>query len=338
MRIKPSTTTRTRMVLATVLVAAIATFVGGSAGATGGLPDGYVGLATPYKLVTGINLAAHGTSDKVVTGGATTVPSYASSVLLTLSVKSGKAAGDLLVYPTGSPDGVVALHWAAGQAASTTATVRVGLKNEVRFENQSTGTVNVTSTITAYAGEGAQGPQGTTGATGATGSTGSTGPQGPQGIAGPQGPAGSGGSAAIAFRQITNASSAATLASVDGWTFSAACSPTDGSTTQTGLGIYVTPPTGVTFNARGQNPWLTDTAGTSGTQILASTGLSGAQLVAGNKVAVGHFLNQWSAPTLVSGSDGNSFSLEYAFTVSAQATLPAGGHRCDLEGVLIPAS
>jgi hypothetical protein len=277
----------------------------------------------------------------VVTGGATTVPSYASSVLLTLSVKSGKAAGDLLVYPTGSPDGVVALHWAAGQAASSTATVKVGLKDEVRFENQSAGTVNVTSTITAYAGGGEQGPQGTTGTTGAagaTGATGPTGPQGPQGGTGPQGPAGADGSDAIAFRLITNTASTATLASVNGWTFTAACSPTDGTSTQTGLGIYVTPPSGVTFNSRGQNPWLTDAAGTSGTQILASSGLSGAQLIAGNKVAVGHFLNQWSAPTLVSGSDGNSFSLEYAFTVAAQATLPAGSHRCDLEGVLIPAS
>jgi hypothetical protein len=334
-------TRRTRIGLAAVLVTAVALLAGGSAGAAGDVPPGYVALATPFKLVNATSVAANKTLDKVVTGGTTTVPTYASSVQLTLAVKGGKAAGKLLVYPTGNPDGLADLTWTTGQAASATITVAVGLKNSVRFENQSTGAVTVTSTITAYSGSGAQGPKGDPGVPGAKGDAGTQGPKGDTGAkgdTGEQGPPGTGGgSSAVAFHLITNVAASQTIGTFGGWTFTAACAPTDG-TTQTGLGIYATAPSGVVYNTRGTNPWLTDTAGPSGTQFLTATGVSGAQLIAGNKVAVGHFLNQWSSPTLVVGSDGNTFSLEYSFTVSAQTTLPSGARRCDLEGVIIPAS
>ncbi len=117
------------------------------------------------------------------------------------------------------------------------------------------------------------------------------------------------------------------------------CTPTDGVSTTTRLFLIATAPSGVFYNTRGTNPWLQDGAsGTSGTQFLASTALSGTQVVAGNNVAVGHFLSQWSSPTLVVGSDGNSFSFDYVFGITAVATMPTGVHRCDIEGVLVPAS
>jgi hypothetical protein len=340
----PKSRTRTaKSLLAVVTVAAVAMLAGGSAQADGGLPDGFVGLATPFKLATNQTMAAHAVLDKVATGGTTTVPTYASSVYLTLSVKSGKAAGNLLVYPTGNPDGVVDLSWSAGQTAGATAVVQVGLKNSVRFENQSTGSVVITSTIAGYSGGGAQGPKGdqgipgTPGAPGAPGTPGAPGVPGAKGDQGPKGDTGPAGGSGIAFHLITNTAATQTIGTYGGYTFSAACTPTNG-TTSTGLGLYLTPPDGAFFNTRGTNPWLEDSAGASGTQVLTLSGATGATLIAGNSVAVGHLRNQWSSPAIVTGSDGTSFALEYSFSVSAQSTLPAGGHRCDLEGVIVPAS
>ncbi|MFL6172576.1 MAG: hypothetical protein ACJ716_06750 [Marmoricola sp.] len=338
-----STSSRSKIWLFAAAMLAVAMLATGSAQADGGLPDGFVPLATPFKLTSNQTMAAHAVLDKVATGGTTTVPTYASSVYLTLSVKSGKAAGHLLVYPTGNPDTVVDLSWTAGQSVTATTVAQVGLKNSVRFDNQSAGSVIVTSTIAGYAGGGAQGPKGdpgpkgdsgAPGAPGAPGTPGASGAPGAKGDTGPKGDPGPAGGTGISIRLITDTATTQTLATYNGWTFAAVCNPTNG-TTNTALGIYVTPPSGVFFNTRGTNPWLEDSAGATGTQALGLNSASGTTLIAGNTVTAGHLRNQWSSPAIVSGSDGTTFALTYNFTISAQPTvLP---HDCDLEGVIIPA-
>lgn len=152
----------------------------------------------PFKIVNGVTVAAGSGVAAVAIGGATTVPTDANKVEVSVTVSGGTAAGRLFVLPTGvglTPTTPPAASWNAGQTVTTTTVVAPGLKNEVTFINQSSGTVKVTASVYGYTNIGNPGPAGPQGATGADGAPGATGPAGPQGATGADGATGATGPA-----------------------------------------------------------------------------------------------------------------------------------------------
>jgi hypothetical protein len=117
------------------------------AGATGVTPI----LA---KQIVNTTLAANAINAPVVLGSATTVPTNALSVRISVFVSLGKSNGALVVTPNGVPSGGIdpAIVWETNDTRSTTIIVGVGTANKVTFKNVSTGSVKVVAKVTGWAG------------------------------------------------------------------------------------------------------------------------------------------------------------------------------------------
>jgi hypothetical protein len=121
-------------------------------------PTGYLSIA-PVKAFSG-TIATNATHLVVATGGTSTVPTDASSVRLSVTIKAGAAPGTLQVFSTGqaaTPDNTFAFN--ASATSTVTSVVSPGTKNDVSFKNVSSKTITVTATITGYY-TGAAGPAG----------------------------------------------------------------------------------------------------------------------------------------------------------------------------------
>jgi hypothetical protein len=108
-------------------------------------------MSPAAKLVTGGTIGANKTASYVVIGGASTVPSNATTVRINVTVKGAKN-GTLNFYPAGNVAGGSGqtLSWTGGSSKSGTIEENVGLGNKVTFANSSLGSATVTATITGY--------------------------------------------------------------------------------------------------------------------------------------------------------------------------------------------
>ena len=335
--------TRRRVLQVIGVVAALVTggaLLGGAAsGSTSA--DGFVNLTTPFKLATNTNVAAHAKLNKLVTGGATTVPSYASAVKLHLTITVTHAGGSLQAYPLDNGPSANILTWtAAGQSVNTTANVSVGLKNQVTFENVSTGAITLTVTILGYAAEGnpgppgppgPSGPAGASGATGPTGASGPTGSPGPSGPSGPSGPAGPAGPGAGHFLVASDTTATGSVLTLGGFTYTPSCTVSGSTVTAT---LTVSPQSGQTYNEIGQASFQTNDSGS------VTTGLVFFKNITGDKQFVntqGANLLRLVTTTIQTASDGSVAQLFYRLSANASGVVPAGEKRCMIEGTVIPA-
>jgi hypothetical protein len=109
-------------------------------------------LTVGHKVLSNASIAAHQSKAVVVIGGATTVPSNATTVRLTISAK-GAAGGMVGIYPTGNPGAasLVGLPYQPGNQLNTLVFQQnVGQSNEITFSNDSSGAAVVTVTLTGY--------------------------------------------------------------------------------------------------------------------------------------------------------------------------------------------
>ena len=110
----------------------------------------FVALATPYKLFTAKSFAKNTSYSAVVVGGATKIPTNATTVEINLEV-GGSTSGSLGVYPTGNPGGNSNpdISWGAGETNTETIGENVGLSDEVTFLVGESG-AKATATILGY--------------------------------------------------------------------------------------------------------------------------------------------------------------------------------------------
>lgn len=109
-------------------------------------------MTVPHKVLSNASIARAATNSPVVIGGSTTVPSDATSVAMTVAVKS-TAAGSLSIFPADHPASttVDAVGFPAGSVVVTHVTEQSpGLSGKVSFRNNGTATATVTVTITGY--------------------------------------------------------------------------------------------------------------------------------------------------------------------------------------------
>ena len=136
-------------------VALAAAMIAGVAGASApGNPADvtYISLTVPHKVLSNTSIAKAATNSPVVIGASTTVPSDATSVQMTVAVKS-TAAGTLAVFPTDNPGSSTAdtIAFPAGNVVVSAQTKQSpGLSGKVSFKNNGTATATVTVTITGY--------------------------------------------------------------------------------------------------------------------------------------------------------------------------------------------
>lgn len=112
-------------------------------------------VAIPAKQVMGNNsIPAGKVESAVVIGGASTVPSNATTVRLLVTAR-GTKAGTIKLYPAGNPAGTSGdtLSWPAGGTSTATMAENVGMSNKVSVENQSLAAAIVTVKITGYSTE-----------------------------------------------------------------------------------------------------------------------------------------------------------------------------------------
>jgi len=138
------------LVVSGVAVGAMVT--GGSfALADAGSPPtaGYVSM-TAVKIANAVSVGAGKTISPLAMGGATTVPTNATAVRLTVTAHSTKP-GTLEVFPAGDPTAAGATSFAIG-STSTTKTINetVGTKDQISFHNTSAAAAVVTASITGY--------------------------------------------------------------------------------------------------------------------------------------------------------------------------------------------
>jgi hypothetical protein len=140
------------------LVAAVALTVAAVVGVAGASAPGnpadvaYISLSVPHKVLNNIGIGKTATNSPVVIGASTTVPSDATSVRMTVSVKS-TVAGTLSIFPTDNPTGSTAdtVSFSAGNVVTTETTEQSpGLSGKVSFKNNGTATASVTVTISGY--------------------------------------------------------------------------------------------------------------------------------------------------------------------------------------------
>lgn len=334
---------------------------GAASGSTS--PDGFVTMTTPFKLATNATVAAHVKLNKIVTGGSTTVPSYASAVKLHIIVANTKAAGSLQAYPLDNGPSVNVLTWTLGQSVNTTVNVSVGLKNSVTFENLSTGAITLTVTINGYTAQGDPGPQGVPGPTGATGPSGpagvpvSPGPSGPSGAVGPSGPAGVPGSAGASgpsgpagpsgpsgpsgpagptgpgaghFTLASDTSATGSTLTLGGFSYTPSCTVSGATITAT---LTISPQAGQTYNEIGQTSFQSNDSGTVTTGLVNLKNLTGDKLVSNSQ---GAQLFRIVTTTMQTASDGSVATLFYRLSANATASIPAGEKRCMIEGTVTP--
>ena len=112
----------------------------------------FVALNPAHKVLSAATIAANKTSSPVVAGGATTVPTNATAVQLTVIAK-GAAGGVLNFYPAQNVSGGSgqSLPYPSGSGSvSTTIQENIGQGDALTFANASSGSVVVTATITGY--------------------------------------------------------------------------------------------------------------------------------------------------------------------------------------------
>jgi hypothetical protein len=143
---------RRGIVAAAALGLAAASIAGlaGAAPSTSTSDVAFVALTNPHKVFGG-SVTAHGTKSVAVLGGATTVPTNATSVRLDISV-TGPAAGSLDIYPADNPTGGSGqmVSWAASGTGAATVHENVGIKDELTLANSSASAAKVTATVTGY--------------------------------------------------------------------------------------------------------------------------------------------------------------------------------------------
>jgi len=137
-----------------VVIAASAFVLGGITGATATSSRTTVTMSsvTPAKSITAATSVAAGKAYSfVASGGTTTVPSNATVVQLSVTVK-GTKAGMLTFAPTGDPSNAspTTLSWTAGGTNAGLVNVTVGLSNKVDVLNTSTAAATVGVKIVGY--------------------------------------------------------------------------------------------------------------------------------------------------------------------------------------------
>jgi hypothetical protein len=116
----------------------------------GGPPAGGYVAITPAAKVFGGSVGGGKSVSAVAIGGATTVPTNATAVRLSITVKAA-AGGSLAVYPAGDPTAAGAASVVYG-AGTTTATVQetVGIKDEITFHNGGAASATITALVSGY--------------------------------------------------------------------------------------------------------------------------------------------------------------------------------------------
>lgn len=141
-----------------VVVAALALGAGllvGVSGASAPSVDvDFTPLSPPKKVLSNAGIGAGVTKPVVISGGTTTVPTNATTVLTTVTARGAKA-GTLHFHPLGDPSGSSGqtVSWAAGGSATEVIATDVGQKNSVAIVNESAGSATVTVTIQGYSTE-----------------------------------------------------------------------------------------------------------------------------------------------------------------------------------------
>lgn len=151
-RWSPARRQRTAVLAGVVL--ASAAVMGVAAASTPGNPADvtFIPLSVPHKILSNVSIAKAATNSTAVNGGSTTVPTDATSVRMTVAVKSS-AAGSLSVFPTDNAASTSAdtISFAAGNVVTTQVTEQSpGLSGKVSFKNNGTATAVVTVTLTGY--------------------------------------------------------------------------------------------------------------------------------------------------------------------------------------------
>jgi hypothetical protein len=153
-RVRIARPLRQRAAVCTAIVLAAATVMGVAAASTPGHPADvtFIPLSVPHKILSNASIAKGATNSPVVNGGSTTVPTDATSVQMTVTVKS-TAAGSLSIFPTDNPGSATAdtVSFPAGNVLASAVTKQTpGLSSKVSFKNNGTATAVVTVTITGY--------------------------------------------------------------------------------------------------------------------------------------------------------------------------------------------
>lgn len=113
----------------------------------------FVTLATPFKMFSSKAFAANASFNGLVLGGATKVPTDATTVYVLVTV-GGAVAGSMTFYPTGDPSGTSgqSLFWTAGGTTTGTIEENVGLSDDVTFSNGGAA-AKASASITGYSGQ-----------------------------------------------------------------------------------------------------------------------------------------------------------------------------------------
>ena len=344
-----------RVLAAAGAAAATCLVVAGSAsGSTS--PDGFVTMTAPFKLATNAAVGANVKLVKVVTGGSTTVPTYASAVKVTITVAATKADGSLQAYPLDNGPSPAVLTWTKGHTVTTSTNISVGLKNSVTFANVSTGGITLTLVITGYQAQGSPGPQGPPGVAGSTGpqgppgstgpqglpgAPGSTGPQGPpgstglQGIPGSQGVPGPAGPGAGHFSLSSNTTATGAPLSLGGFTYTPSCTvTTSGSTTTVTATLTISPQAGQTYGQTGDIFYQSNDTGAVTTLLLTLKNISGDKQINNTQSTA---LVRADTTAVQQASDGSFAQLFYRLVANPRATVPSDEQRCMIQGTVTPA-
>lgn len=139
--------------VAAVALAGVA-FMGIATASTPGHPADvtFISLSVPHKILSNSSIGKAVTKSVLVIGGATTVPTDATSVQMTVAVKS-TAAGSLSVFPADHASSATAdtIAFPAGNVVVTQVSKQSpGLSSKVSFTNNGTAAAVVTVTITGY--------------------------------------------------------------------------------------------------------------------------------------------------------------------------------------------
>ena len=113
----------------------------------------FTALAPPKVVLAG-SVGANATKLVTVSAGTTTVPTQATTIRMTVTVK-GTKAGSMSFYPAGDPAGSSGqtIAWPAGGTGAATITTDIGQKNQVAFVNSSLATATVKATITGWSSD-----------------------------------------------------------------------------------------------------------------------------------------------------------------------------------------
>jgi hypothetical protein len=139
-------------------MAVAAGMLGGVSGASSPTTNVKYTAVTNYKVLSNAYIGANAIRNAVVIGGATPVPTNATTVMLKVTAKGSKA-GTLSFYPTGNPGGGggQTLSWAAGQTVTAEIEQDAGENESLTFKNTSAAAVTVTATLIAFSTEVASG-------------------------------------------------------------------------------------------------------------------------------------------------------------------------------------